>query len=365
MGKKAPRTAENNDKEECGNTKGYDQDELCAMIQGLTLNMDNFMADIRNKVKEIKDDMIDAEDLNRATDEFDAGVKAAIDLATEEKDQATDAKKEATKITENAPLTSSSSTNPTCEPIKSSTTSDKFKLSLVQSLNTKEISSQLSTIKMQSDSIQSMTLFYSGVALMVCVGTYGMVSLIEKFKSLLLSRVKLRLPLKVDEYLCPPGALIYADFVFYNVESIRGCKSVLDVVCLSSRCPHHFLRRSRRPPLDVFQCFINIAKRDGHQICRVRVDEDGALAKSYEFNKLLLSNNIQIETTAGYASKLNKIVERPNRDHHAKTRIALGLQSFLGTEFWCSARDYVIFIKRSAWHSGVNSAPYLMSSSTI
>ena len=112
MGKKAPRTAEN-DKEECGNTKGYEPDDLYAMIQGLTLNMDNFMADIRNKVKEIKEEMIDTEDLNRATDEFDAGIKAAIDLATEAKDQATDAKKEATKITENTSLKSSTSTNST------------------------------------------------------------------------------------------------------------------------------------------------------------------------------------------------------------------------------------------------------------
>lgn len=37
---------------------------------------------------------------------------------------------------------------------------------------------------------------------------------IKTFKSLLLSRMRLRLALNVDESLCPPGSLIYVDFVF-------------------------------------------------------------------------------------------------------------------------------------------------------
>lgn len=181
---------------------------------------------------------------------------------------------------------------------------------------------------------------------------------IIKFKSLLSSRMKIRVPLAADESLCPPGSLIYADFVFYPVESIRGYNSVLDIICLSSRYPFHFLRRGKRPPLDVFQYFITIAKQDGKTIYRVRVDEDGALARSFEFNKLLVENNIQMETTSGYASKLNKIIERPNRDHHIKTRIALGLQEFLRTTFWCFARTYVVYVKRRTWHSSINSTPF-------
>ena len=84
---------------------------------------------------------------------------------------------------------------------------------------------------------------------------------------------------------------------------------MLDIMYLSTRYPTHFLRRSKRLPLDVFQYFVNVAKREDKQMHRLRVDEDGSLAKSYDFNKLLVANDIQIETTAGHASKLNKIIE--------------------------------------------------------
>ena len=78
---------------------------------------------------------------------------------------------------------------------------------------------------------------------------------------------------------------------------------------------------------------MNIAKREGKPTRRLRIDKDGVLAKSYGFNKLLVSNDIQMETTAGNGSKLNKIIERPKRDHYAKTRIALGIQAVLGTQY--------------------------------
>ena len=91
---------------------------------------------------------------------------------------------------------------------------------------------------------------------------------------------------------------------------------------------------------------------------RLRVDEHGALAKLYDFNKLLVANDIQTETTAVYGSKLNKIIERPNRDHHTKIWIALGIQVFLSAQFWCFARDCKVFVKRRTWHTGINSTPH-------
>ena len=42
---------------------------------------------------------------------------------------------------------------------------------------------------------------------------------------------------------------------------------------------------------------------------RLRVGEDGTLAKSYDFNKFLVGNEIQMETTAGCGSKLNNIID--------------------------------------------------------
>jgi hypothetical protein len=43
----------------------------------------------------------------------------------------------------------------------------------------------------------------------------------------------------------------------------------------------------------------------------IRVDEDCALARSYEFTKLLIQYSITLETTGGYASFLNEKIERP------------------------------------------------------
>ena len=53
-----------------------------------------------------------------------------------------------------------------------------------------------------------------------------------------------------------------------------------------------------------------------------------------------------METIAGDASKLNKIIERPNRDHHIKTRISLGLQAFLSTKIWFFVRDCTVHVKQ-------------------
>ena len=59
----------------------------------------------------------------------------------------------------------------------------------------------------------------------------------------------------------------------------------------------------------------------------IRVDEDGSLAKSHEFNMPLLANNIQLETTGGNGSKLNRTIERLNKEHHLKTIIGLVMKS--------------------------------------
>ena len=91
---------------------------------------------------------------------------------------------------------------------------------------------------------------------------------------------------------------------------------------------------------------------------RIRSDEDGALASSYEFNKISLNNDATLETPAGHTSKLNKIIERPNRDSHVKTRITMGLTKNLPSDMWCFAREHVSFIKRRTWYSSIHSTPY-------
>ena len=86
-------------------------------------------------------------------------------------------------------------------------------------------------------------------------------------------------------------------FVFYEMESVRGFTFVLNVICISTRHTKIFLRRRKHLPLDALQFIINCQKRKGRPIWRIRVDEDGSLANSYEFNKLLLTNDVTLETT--------------------------------------------------------------------
>ena len=96
------------------------------------------------------------------------------------------------------------------------------------------------------------------------------------------------------------------------------------------------MQRRKRQLLDMIQFIVNCQKREGKSTWRVRVDEDRALSNSFNFNKLLLRNDTTLETASGYASKLNKIIERPNRYHHAKIRIDMGLTKDLHKEIWCT-----------------------------
>ena len=64
-----------------------------------------------------------------------------------------------------------------------------------------------------------------------------------------------------------------------------------------------------------------------------------------------------METTARRASKLNHIIERPNLEHHIKTRIDLGLQPKLPKECWHFSRQCMKFIERHEWCTRINSTP--------
>ena len=96
-------------------------------------------------------------------------------------------------------------------------------------------------------------------------------------------------------------------FCFYELESIRGFISALDVTCVSTRHTKNIMRRSKRLPLGIIQFIINCQERESRPMWRVRV-EDRALANSYELNKLLLNNDMTLETTYGYVYKLSKII---------------------------------------------------------
>ena len=96
--------------------------------------------------------------------------------------------------------------------------------------------------------------------------------------------------MSADESIYRPGSMAYADFKFYDAESMRGHTSVFDFACLSTRHPFGFLRRSETIPLEIMRCSNNAFKNCNQSIHRVRVDKHGTLDNSYEFNILLFNN---------------------------------------------------------------------------
>ena len=81
----------------------------------------------------------------------------------------------------------------------------------------------------------------------------------------------------------PPFGRLHLDFHFFNVVSIRGFSSALAAVCASTSYMFNFPTKSRSPPLQIAMYLIRTVRSLGHQVHIIRVDEDGALAKSSEF----------------------------------------------------------------------------------
>ena len=88
-------------------------------------------------------------------------------------------------------------------------------------------------------------------------------SLYNKYKSLLSSQLKIHLPLKVDKLLHLPSALVFIDFVFYDVKSIRRYTSILYIVCLSIHYLFQFFHRNKQLPLNILQYFFDMLACEG------------------------------------------------------------------------------------------------------
>jgi len=144
---------------------------------------------------------------------------------------------------------------------------------------------------------------------------------------------------KVDWTQFDPGESMHMDFAFMPVTSIRGFTSFLSIKDAATNYTWIFLSRNKRPPLDILSFFISILKKEKKIIRYVRVDEDKALANSTAFCKLLLTHNIILQTTGGYASSLNGKSESLNKV--AKHTVSTILSSAnMDPMFWCFALSH-------------------------
>jgi hypothetical protein len=154
-----------------------------------------------------------------------------------------------------------------------------------------------------------------------------------------------------------PGQLLHIDFGFRDITSHRGFSSMLLIIDAKTCMLWIFCTANKRAPIKILSYFFSIMKKENKNITTIRVDEDGALARSYEFTELLLQHSITLETTGGYASFLNGKVERPNRTI-ADMVHALYFNAGHSPDKWCYAAETAADIYRLTLHSALGISPY-------
>ena len=104
-----------------------------------------------------------------------------------------------------------------------------------------------------------------------------------------------------------------------------------------------FLTKDKKPPIEIVDKFLeHHGLNQGMQW--VRTDQDGELAKSSEFRKILNKHNYILETTGSDASFQNAMAERPHRIYGEMMRTML-MASGLPNTYWSYAILHSVCIK--------------------
>jgi hypothetical protein len=171
----------------------------------------------------------------------------------------------------------------------------------------------------------------------------------------------------VDKTKLAPFTRINVDFEFYGFESIRGFTSALAFTCGTSSYPIGIPGKSKTPPLSATRWVISCLRSMNYNVLFIRVDEDGALAKSAEFCELMIEMNIILETTGGGRSENNGIVEVGNRTRANMIRTNLStlymmIKSKMPADmdirlFWCFCYLQAVFTQRRLYNRRLDDTP--------
>ena len=113
------------------------------------------------------------------------------------------------------------------------------------------------------------------------------------------------------------------DFSFFGVESIHGFTSTFLDICSATSYLFEFPSRIKRPPLDILKFLVTTLINQDKKVAFIRVDEDGALARSSEYMRTCHNMNIIVQTTGGDDSSLNGKSESPNKTLANTTRVII------------------------------------------
>ena len=102
-----------------------------------------------------------------------------------------------------------------------------------------------------------------------------------------------------------PHKLIHTNFDFYNVNSIQGLISMINVVCTKTRMIWVFPDAHKRVLVQIIRFILKKFNNEQHTCIYMRVEEDGALGKSIDVTNLIVDDfNIAMENTGNEASLL-------------------------------------------------------------
>ena len=180
----------------------------------------------------------------------------------------------------------------------------------------------------------------------------------------------------IDEWLdelhlpdAEPGQHFHADFGFVRgsefsmetdegktITSVDGKNSYLLVADRATRMIWVHCSNTKSAPVKEVQAILSKFKsKNPHRT--IRTDQDQALAKSFDFQKMVVEEGFIVEPTGTDNSKQNSRAERPHRDLAQMMRCMLH-SADLGPEYWSHAIVQAVYIKNRIWHSALNMSPF-------
>ena len=98
-------------------------------------------------------------------------------------------------------------------------------------------------------------------------------------------------------------------------------------------------------------------RQQGYPVSVIRVDEEGGLARSANFMQLCVQElQINVQTTGGYNSENNGMVESPIKPIKRMVRVML-IGAALPNELWCYAFVYAVWIANHSYNRMIDDMP--------
>ena len=165
-----------------------------------------------------------------------------------------------------------------------------------------------------------------------------------------------------------PGQHFHCDFGFMRSKSyqqkdedgklqtsIDGKRAYLLIIDRATRYMWVYLANSKRPPIQFCKSILNKFKSSTkHRTIRC---DQGELASSNDFKRMLQEEQFTLQVTGSNNSKQNGMAERPHRTLAQMVRCILQ-GAGLGAEYWSYALQHSVHVKNRLPHKSIGKSPY-------